>query len=166
MGWDYQAYAEKAKWDIRKNILLATVSKVFNFPIKGNMSGESKYDENCVALSKLIYYIHILRDHMENEYDNRLNVIQLSKMKDDFGQLQEINKCITTLFSAQRTTNKYCRLKVKLNVLRFESRLNGVDDDKEKQKKVIKYAGEALKCLQDNLPGLLSNADFFRIVFH
>lgn len=157
MGWDYKLYADIAKWEIRKNILLSTVSKVFNIPIDS---------EECIEMSKLIYYIHILRDHIENAYGKHLNVIQLSKMKDDYGHLQEINKCISKLFSSQITSNKYCRLKVRLSVLRFKSRFNGDDDSEKKQEKVIKYAGEALQTLQTYLPGLLQNTAFFRAVFY
>ena len=166
MGWDFDKYEEKAKWKVRQNILLATVNKVFGFPLDEGKTGNDRYCKECVAMSKLIYYIHILRDHIENAYDNRLNVIQLSKMKDDYGHLQEINDCIDELFSSQRTSNKYCRLKVRLTVIRTKSRFNGQDDTEAKQKKVIKYAKEALECLQNNLPGLLQNTGFFSAVFN
>ena len=166
MGWDFDSYADKAKWEVRQNILLATVSKIFNFPIDETKSGNDRYSPECVAMSKLIYYIHILRDHIENSFTNRMRVIQLPKMRDDHGHLEEINSCITTLFPTQKTSYKYCRLKVKLTVLRIEARFNGEDDTEAKQKKVKKYANEALECLKIYLPDLLMNTDFFSIIFN
>ena len=160
-GWDYEFYSgtlnDYKTWKVRRPIIENTVDKFFDF------NGDEKQKDSFCAV---IYYIHILGDHIGNSYDNRLNIIQLSKMKDEFGHLKEINDCISNLFSGQKLSNTYCRLKVKLTVLRTKARFNGEDDTKEKQNKVKKYARETLDCLQTYLPGLLKNTDFFYAVFH
>ena len=165
MGWDYKKYEEKSHWGIRQNILLATVSKVFNFPIDEGKQGNEKYDPKCIAMAKLIYYIHILGDHTANSYDNRLNVIQLSKLGDDYGHLQELRKCLKELLEESRNSMKYAQLRVSLDSIRVKARLLGEDDDETKQKKVKQYAQQALDALFLYLPKLLKEETFFNSVF-
>lgn len=166
MGWDFKGYEEKSHWSIRQNILLATVSKVFGFPVYENKQGIEKYDDKCIAMAKLIYYIHILGDHIADSYENRLNVIQLSKLGDEKGHLQEIRKCLKALLYESRNSMKYAQLRVSLDVIRVKARILGEDDDETKQKKVKKYAQEALDLLFLYLPKLLQEEPFFNNVFH
>lgn len=167
MGWDFKKYNEKSHWGVRQNILLATVSKVFSFPVSANVEGNDKYSAKCISMAKLIYYIHILGDHIADSYDNRLNVIQLAKLsRDEAGHLQELRKCLGVLLFDQRTSWKYCRLIVSLDAIRVKAHLLGEDDSEDKQKKVQQYAQEALDLLFNYLPALLKNEPYFNSVFH
>ena len=165
MGWDFKLYEEKSHWGIRQNILLATVSKVFNFPVDESKQGNERYDPQCVAMAKLIYYIHILGDHVADSFVTRLNVIQLSKLGDDYGLLQELRKCLKDLLIESRNSMKYAQLRVSLDAIRVKARILGEDDNETKQEKVKVYAQQALDTLFRYLPKLLKEEPFFSKVF-
>ncbi len=171
MGWDYKKYEDKANWEVRKNILLATVSKVFGFQVDETKSGNNKYNPQCVNMAKLIYYVHVLGDISRNDYATRTDKISLSNTKDNENQqvsglIKELRDCISDLFKSKQTSNKYMMLRVKLNIIRFQNWRNGGDDSIEQYKNVQEYAKDILRYLNMYLPGLLKETDFFREVFY
>lgn len=184
LGWDYKDYQLQDKWAIRQNILLATVSKVFGFPIDEGKSGNEKYSEQCVEMSKLIYYIHILGDHEYNSLASSTDRIQLknaTKTKGEvvIGLINELRKCIAKLFWGQRTSLIYNRLMVKLNVVRFGSWIAGEEQsndgikrgseeyikNEKRHAKIQDIAKQTLKYLEPQLREMLLKMDFYKNVF-
>ena len=81
------------------------------------------------------------------------------------GLINELRRCIAELFYDQRVSNNYCRLMVKLNVIRFRSWINGDVDSEQKYEKVHGYANGILEELNLRLPKILENTVFFARVF-
>ena len=170
LGWDYKLYTKEKEWKIRQNILLATVNKVFGFSVSESESGDKTYSGQCIAMAKLIYYIHILGDHSRNSEKTKFDRIQLRGTKTTYGEyeaglINELRMCISDLFAGHRATFKYCQLMVKLNVVRFKAWSKGEDDSTAKHEKIKDYAEDVLDYLKLYLPGMLSDLDFFRKVF-
>ena len=170
MGWDYGLYQYPEKWEIRKNILLATVSKVFGFHVDENQTGNDRYTEQCKDMAKLIYYIHILGDHSRDKFATTNARIQLrndSKTRGEIekGLINELRTCLSHLLYDKRTSFKYCRMMVKLNVIRFRAWKTGEEDSEEKHKKIKDIAEDALNYLNPGLSELLMETSFFRNVF-
>lgn len=170
LGWDYQYYSNPEVWRIRQNILLATVSKVFGFPVDKTKTSNEKYTEQCIEMSKLIYYIHILGDHKRNSYETNTDRIQLGNAKITAGVytkglINELRSCIQKLTWSERTSNRYNLLMVKLNVLRFRAWITGEEDSENKHKTVSAIATDTLNQLCPHLRNLLLQIDFFKSVF-
>lgn len=71
-GWDYnyigEKYGDLANWPERKNILLASAERVFDFSA---LSGkwlflDFGYSDKCDSFCALIYYNHLLGDYLED----------------------------------------------------------------------------------------------------
>ena len=170
LGWDYKDYPLKEKWEIRQNILLATVSKVFGFPVDENKTGNDKYTDECVQMAQLIYYVHILGDHSRNSLATTSHRIQLRNSEKTRGEIEAglinyLRKCISELFWDQRTSMKYNWLSVKLNIVRFRAWKNGEEDSEEKHLKVQDIAKSTLKYLRPNIRRMLMEKDYFMRVF-
>lgn len=170
LGWDYKYYPYKEKWALRQNILLATVSKVFGFPVDTYRSGKEKYTEECIEMSKLIYYIHILGDHVHNQFATTNDRIQLrnatvTRGVVEHGLISELRQCISKLFWKQRTSMKYNWLMVKLNVVRFRAWSTGEEDSEEKHIKIKGIAVTTLDYLTPQVRKMLMEESYFRNVF-
>ncbi len=170
LGWDYKDYPKQEAWEIRQNILLATVSKVFGFPTNEDKVGNERYDQKCIQMSKLIYYIHILGDHAKNSLATTTERIQLrnsSKTRGEIekGLINELRDVISELLWNQRTSMKYNRLRVKLNLARFQSWANGEEDSKVKHERVQDIAKRTIEYLQPQLREMLLEMDFYKRVF-
>lgn len=79
-GWD-KNYKELengdlANWEVRKNILLASVEKVMDFKLFSGkwLFFDFGYSEKCDSFCALIYYNHILGDYMEDTSDKNGNL--------------------------------------------------------------------------------------------
>lgn len=170
LGWDYQFYPYKEKWMLRQNILLATVSKVFGFPIDKTKSGNERYSTDCIEMSKLIYYIHILGDHSHNTFATTTDRIQLrntvvTRGEIEAGLINELRKCISKLFWNQRTSMKYNWLMVKLNVVRFRAWAIGEEDSEDKHIKIMDIAKSTLNYLTPQIRKMLLESWYFKNVF-
>lgn len=170
LGWDYEDYKLKEQWEKRQTILLATVTKVFGFSIDESKKGNDRFSDQCIEISKLIYYIHILGDHRKDSFDttaDRLALANAKVTKGDYttGLVNELRSCIQKLFWSQRTSYRYNWLMVKLNVIRFRSWTTGEEDSESKHQKVQNIAEDALNCLQPQIRSLLLEMDFFKAVF-
>lgn len=67
MDWVPMEHPDVGNWDMRKEILLATVNKVFDFgpftdpvPLLG---WKVDYTDQCNSFCALVYYVHILGDN-------------------------------------------------------------------------------------------------------
>jgi len=163
-GWDFQLYTvTKEQWPIRKQILHNTADKIFDF--QGN---EAKKDSFCA----LIYYIHILGDHMDDS-----SYLVKNGLKMDVGGrvdkediIHELLKHIEIVFADQKHTHKYRSLTGALE--RYNSRLakivrseGGINTD-EKFELKQEYTVNLMKLLTMYLPEMLKEEQFFNEVFY
>ncbi len=180
MGWnfDYKSVLGKdeANFEARKNILLQTVNKVFKFNFfAGTWFGINfGYSEQCVAMSELIYYIHILGDCLaRNSFEYSTNSIELAKEhpSDDNSDLfYELDSIFKVLFSSQSNTRVYQGFIHDLTELAEETRIlvgstGGINSD-EKFKEYQNYCENLKTLLVENIPKLLKNESFFSEIFN
>lgn len=163
-GWDYQYFADKAElWSERKEILIKTVGTIFDF------EGDIKKQEN---FCKLLYYIHILGDHMDDtsyKINNGLK-IDVGGRVDKNDIIHEWQKCIEVVFAEQKHTHKYRSLTTELE--KYNSRFSkivrsagGINSD-EKFALHKKYSENLMKLMTMYIPEMLKEEGFFYNVFY
>lgn len=163
-GWDCQQYSvTKELWPIRKQILLNSADKIFDF--KGN---EAQKESFCA----LIYYIHILGDHMDDTsylIKNGLKMDVGGRIdKEDI--IHELLKHIKIVFADQKHTHKYRSLTGALE--RYNSRLakivrseGGINTD-EKFEQKQEYTKNLKELLTMYIPEMLKEEAFFSEIFY
>lgn len=182
-GWDY-SYQDDAengdwvekRWPKRKDILRETAEAVFNFNgLPRLLDGFVGYNERCEGFCKLVYYVHLLGDHIEfTTYTfNRAagselgheQVIPLGASRGN-SLISEIIEVFPVLFPEQ----DYSELERSLTAanLKVCSILNKPDDLKTDEgfQQYHEAAVEILDILHDYLPKLLRNEVFFNNVFY
>ncbi len=163
-GWDFQLYSlTRELWPVRKQILLNTAGTIFDF--QGN---EAKNNSFCA----LIYYIHILADHMDDKSYRQENGFKMDVGgrvdKEDI--IHELLKHIEVVFADQKRTHKYRSLTSKLEgynsslakLVRSEGGINTDEKFREKQK----YTKELMELLTRYLPEMFKEERFFYDVFY
>ena len=176
-GWerDYSVKGKKQQefWKKRKKVLLGTVNSVFDFS-DITMFG---YDEKCNSMAGIIYYVHILGDHIEADNYKKISLLtELAGRKHaneddkDYDMITCLKKYVEILFEDQEETEKYKNLmkglkKIEKGAGKLVKSTGGVNTDEE-FKKYHEYAEELLKLLQDNMPYLLKKEAFFQMVFY
>jgi len=163
-GWNFQYFTVTTeKWPLRKEILLKTADAIFDF--QGN---DAQRDSFCA----LIYYIHILGDHMDDKSYLTKNGLKMDVGgridKEDI--IHELLKHIEVVFADQKYTHKYCSLTIGLN--RYNSKLakivrsqGGINsDEKFRQKK--EYTEGLMNLLTIYLPEMLKEEPFFYNTFY
>lgn len=175
LGWDYDyPNFDKEKnpdwltkrWPKRKNILLATVEAVFNF----NPLPFSIKSERGERMSKLIYYVHLLGDHIDFDnyqtYKNTLkNICPLGgKSSDEVTIISELEEEIEALFGCDAS-----ELIKELKNIDRELKNLSYEGDAVSEADFSRYRGHSKKLLEvlsNHLPKLLRNQDFFSKVFY
>lgn len=172
LGWNYKYQTpDEAFWPKRKQLLIDTVYWVlFNrdailaeIPIRWDY----KSDEQCEAFCAVVYYIHILGDHIEGDTSQKLEYIEPLQYTDVFrpGLITEIKEQLQILFMSQRGSWKYAGLMDAITTLEVESEEEyktwGSLDTNEKCKINQEYANEVLDALSMYVPGLLMKEPFF-----
>lgn len=179
-GWDFTEYAkynendDKAHWKTRKNILLATVNKVFGFGLFSGLM--RKYNEKCNSFAALVYYIHILGDHIEDEdkfvasgeTERKATNLVIPIARDHPGEtnpdmIWELEKHLKVLFDTSTNKSAYGNLEMALKEFRERA---GVDSSRTAGVSSNAYAEELLGILKDSVPGLLKKEDFFVSIFY
>jgi hypothetical protein len=169
-GWDfdeyprnYQGYNFQTIWELRKNLLLATVDKTFNFRPDEMIKKDS--------FAALIYYTHILGDHSGNtkgslEHRIPINGSRRGRTMERGDIIWELEYHIPRLFREQTNVPEYRFL---MNYLKNHTSKPSFiyartisDDDYIKLKK---FAEDVLEALIENIPALLRNEVFFTRVF-
>ena len=179
LGWDFQ-YSEEnlKKWNIRKDILLQTTNSVFGFKLvagKWISILNFKYDEQCEAFAKFIYYIHILGDYeaTKDSDDIIAKVIPLvrehprKENEDIIFELQE--NILPVMLKSSIGVNKtlYNSLLQDLSTISKEGReLGGENHIKENFSDYKQLATTLLKKLESKMPTLLKDEPFFRKAFY
>ena len=179
-GWDFE-YPEKAHWSIRKSILTNTVQKVLFdeskplswFPWLSDMlydttQSTKQRDSFCV----LLYYIHVLGDHIEaKKYVDLAYIAPLIRPndKENPGIIPELQKHLGVLFTSQQSSFTYLALLGELDNLNAKaskliSSTGGINTD-EKFKQYHDCAVDLRETLSLYLPKLLMNEQFFSTHF-
>ena len=176
-GWNVN-YDKKANWPVRQQILINTVDKELFSEVKPVLSnvpwlseklyGDSSYKKKCESLCILLYYTHIIGDHIEaDNYKALAYVDPLTNLndRDNPGIIPDLIKCCDTLFEDQANSYSYKEFKQELEDLRdksdkLTSSKGGVDTEEEFEK-YHKCAEDLLELLATYVPKLLTKEDFF-----
>ena len=179
-GWNI-LYPEKSHWKERRSILVNTVQKeIFDnatpldwFPwLSDVVYGSGDYDEKVESLSALIYYVHVIGDHLEAEKYTALGyVAPLTNMndRDNPGIIPDLIRYMKILFSEQSGTFTYSDFLQELEYLqdksdRLTGSVGGVDTEEE-FKKYHECASDLRETLSIYVPILLKNESYFYNTF-
>ena len=174
LGWNYKNYPNEEFWVKRKQILLHTVNWTL-FNDKALLSqvpwlSDVIYSpsEQCDAFCAVIYYIHILGDHIEGNDPEKLTdlepLIQYTSLSTP-GIITELKEQFGIVFIAQKDSWTYAAMMEALSDLeiRAEQNCHVWDAVNTKERCAInqKYANELLDILANYLPKLLKEEPFF-----
>lgn len=182
MGWVPAEYPDKGNWGMRKEILLATVNKVFDFgpftdPIL--FGWKVDYTDQCNSFCALVYYVHIVGDNMSFEgYEQYRKegayVIPLGRPHpgennpDIIWELTE--KYLPKLFSDPiKQTSDYKTMIRKLaklgtDVRALTSSTGGINSE-ERFNTYKDYCSDFFNIMSTYMPELLIQEPFFKKVF-
>ena len=169
-GWDIEYGNSKVNkfWESRRTILLGTVNSIFRF---GKLSAITGYSDKCNSLAGIIYFVHILGDYVEaNSKDKILYLTDLSGRIDGADMIPALQNYIDILFQDQKSSQDYKDLKKGLDDIgekagKIVRSTGGVNTDEEFQE-YHQYAVDLLELLQEHMPRLLKNEEFFKNVFY
>lgn len=167
---DFDYKRDKANWNVRKEILLATVNKVMKFGLTSNtLTG---YDKKCDSFASLIYYIHVIGDHLEDSsYMNRSPKMELAYVdKSDVGIIDELLDDFEVLFEDQKNSFSYKELIHQLKNLQetvrdIINRPGGLGSETN-YTEYHECAEQLMEILGDKLPELLEKEEFFSKIFY
>lgn len=169
-GWDIDYGNSKVNkfWNARKHVLQGTVNTIFDF---GKFTPVFGYDDKCNSLAGIIYYVHILGDYAEADDLNKIQYLaDLAGRTDGCDMIPALQKYVEILFTNQRSSKDYKDLMKGLDEVADKAApiyrsTGGVNTDEE----FLEYhqcAMDLLALLQNHIPGLLKNEDFFKNVFY
>lgn len=178
-GWNL-TYDEQAHWPIRQKILLNTIrAKLFSkvespiswFPWLSDKVYGNGNEKQCEAFAVLVYYVHVLGDHIEAEKYNALAyVAPLSNSHgiNNPGIIPELMNYLPVLFAEQTNSEQYKSMMQDLQQLadiadRLYTGTGGVRE--EQFPEYHQCALDLLETLATYIPDLLKNEQFFRTTF-
>ena len=142
---------------------MKTVGTIFDF--KGDIQKQESF---C----KLLYYIHILGDHMDDssyKIDNGLK-IDVGGRIDKNDIIHEWQKCIEVVFADQKHTHKYRDIVSSLE--KYNSKFSkiirstgGINSD-EKFELHKEYSEKLMKQMTRYIPEMLKEEEFFYNAFY
>ena len=154
---------DKAHWNTRKTILLQTTKKVFGFN-----DSQSRVND---SLSAVIYYIHILGDHIVETDYQKMNstMIGVGGRNDQYDIIHQLIYHFDILFTSPTSTNRYNSFRSQLRLLNneFSDLVNkdGGVNTPEKQAEYSALAKKLMDLLIKHVPELLQEETFFSKVF-
>ena len=154
---------DKAHWNTRKSILLQTTKKVFGFN-----DSQSRLND---SLSAVIYYIHILGDHIvETDYQKmNSDMIGVGGRNDQYDIIHQLISHFDILFTSPTSTNRYNSFRSQLRLLNneFSNLVNkdGGVNTPEKQAEYSALAKKLMDLLIKHVPELLQEEAYFSKVF-
>lgn len=175
-GWNVD-YDAKAHWEVRKKILYNTVQAELFSTIDDPSTLFSKQKrknqkEQCEAFCVLIYYIHVLGDHMEADKHTALAYVAPLTSADDRnpGVIPELLKYCPDLFKSQKNSRKYKSFIMELHLIQERSikltgSTGGVNTEDE-FKEYHQCAVDLYNALSKYVPDLLKKEDFFYNSFY
>lgn len=154
---------DKAHWNTRKSILLQTTKKVFGFN-----DSQSRLND---SLSAVIYYIHILGDHIvETDYQKmNSDMIGVGGRNDQYDIIHQLISHFDILFTSPTSTNRYNSFRSQLRLLNneFSNLVNkdGGVNTPDKQAEYSALAKKLMDLLIKHVPELLQEEAYFSKVF-
>ena len=178
-GWNLTSYDVTANWPVRQKILLNTVERELFSSGKGLLSpltdifGGGRDKSKTENFSALLYYVHVLGDHIEADNYGKLGyVIPLSRQhesSDNPGLITELTGHLQALFMDQANTRRYGSLMQEIrelwNVSDSVVNTDGEVNTTEKFDVYHKCAIDLLDTLAVYVPEMLKGEDFFRNAF-
>lgn len=171
IGWNerYITKSNREFWLKRRAIIENTVDKIFDFD--NSVYNENKNIKQKDSFCQLLYYTHIIGDHLEDKsYEHNVLKIELGGRTDKIDVINDLLKLLPSLFPHQKHTQSYSSLKrelIELNVKikdfvkLYNSNIN--DEVFVEYKKFTKELKTILVCY---IPGLLKEEPFFKDVFY
>ena len=183
-GWNVQ-YDAKAHWPLRQQILTSTVRKELFSSVETPLGRipwlsekvfadqEKDIARQCESFCVLLYYIHILGDHLEAERNTALAyVCPLTRPedRDNPGVIPDLLAYFPILFASQKNTHTYSLFIQELESINARSDSlvqseGGINTDEEFSA-YHKCAEDLRDLLADYLPSLLKKEPFFRNTFY
>lgn len=167
MGWwrGYRGTEDKANWNVRKIILTETVKEIFGF----------KDTELADSFAAVVYYVHILSDHMHmKKYSDENYTISFAyahRGPENRDIIYELLYYIPLILPSGKTggSYQYSSLMSQLQTIGAKaSQLIGAPGGIQTAEQLEEYTGYAedvMKLLKSYLPGLLQNEAYFAKVF-
>ncbi|NMD38649.1 MAG: hypothetical protein GYA87_08235 [Christensenellaceae bacterium] len=178
LGWNYKKHPNNDFWKKRKHVLIDSVNrllfnskKIFSwFPWASDVVYPPS--EQCDAFCAIIYYVHIIGDHIAGDTADKLKniepLIHYTSM-DTPGIIVELKEQLQIVFQEQKNSYTFFELDQKLSDLTISIEKNcdilGFIDTAEKCKKNQEHAEQLLQILSKHLPTLLKNESFFKSRF-
>ena len=179
-GWNLNY--EKSNWPMRQQILYNTVEtelfsndkSVFSWLPwkKGKDSEGNSYKEKCTAFCEMLYYIHIIGDHIEaDKYTALAYIDPLTQLhdKNNPGVIPDLISCCSILFKDQENSYTYKDFIQEMESLqedsnRLTSSRGGINTE-EKFEEYHQCAEDLLDLMAMYIPKLLKNESFFKDSF-
>ncbi|MBE5807202.1 MAG: hypothetical protein E7317_02555 [Clostridiales bacterium] len=178
-GWNV-TYNENAHWPLRQTILKNTIrAKLFSkvetplawFPWLSDQLYGNENESQCEAFAVLVYYVHILGDHIEASKHTALNYVaplSNSHDRDNPGIIPELIKYLPILFKGQTESEQYNSMIQDLQQLadtadRLYNVTGGVRE--EQFPEYHQCALDLLETLATYVPDLLKKEPFFHSTF-
>ena len=163
-GWNFSYTGEMAElWPKRQNVLRRAVAQVFNLKVD---------DPQTESFCELLYYIHIIGDHEDDESYMISNgrKIDVGGRHDNEDIIHKLLELFEVLFNDQRDSHKYRGLTANLQSIDSElSKLinseGGINSD-EKFQKHQELVKELIDILSLYIPEMLKKEPFFNDVFY
>ncbi len=182
-GWEFSEYPLKELWKKRQEIVRLTVNKelfaanndFLSFSwLPWNQSISSINKKQIEAFCALLYYVHILGDHIEAEdytpEEQILVPISASHDRNSPSIIGDLIRYLPNLFPKQKTERLYSLMISELQDIgsKAENQYYYHPGGIRTQEQFIEYhdcAEELLSTLSDYIPKLLRDEEFFSHVF-
>lgn len=185
LGWhganndDSQPYdKDSAKWNVRKNILVQTTAKVFGF--KSEQRGlnavinyvqkvfgfKNEQRDLSDSLSAVIYYVHILGDHIYYENGNGSNsgLIPMGGELNEYDIIHQLIYHFDRLFTSPSSASRYNSFRSQLVL--FNSRFSNLANREGGETFAEGHnAKDLMDLLIKHVPGLLREEPYFSKAF-
>ena len=154
---------DKAHWSIRKRVLVLTTKKVFALSDEQNRI--------CDSLAAVIYYIHVLADHIVETDYTKMNsdLIGVGGRNDQYDIIHQLIIHFDILFASPNSNNRYNSFRAQLKLLNNEfSELVNSDggiNSPEKQAAYRLLAQKLMDMLIKHVPVLLKEEIYFSKIF-
>ena len=168
-GWDYNYVKDEAHWGIRKRILIETVNKVFDFGFtSGSHFGIDHYDKRCESFAAVVYYIHVLQDHLEKKEFKPL-IMPIARANDSEAIIDELLKHFQVLFADQASSRVYLTMVSDIITVQEQAKtlvgsVGGLNTE-EKLEEYYTCCENLRDVLKDGLHILLHRCDWFEKAF-
>lgn len=167
-GWNFNYSSDLAHWPVRKKLLLDTVNTKMKFGIMSNRW--TGYSNKCDSFAALVYYVHVLGDHIEDEkYLASGPKIELAyPQSGEPGIVSELIKISEILFEDQADTLTYQAYIQKLYTIQIKaqslvSKTGGITQ--ERFEEYHSYSEDLMEVLKLYASVLLKEEDFFNKTF-